>query len=527
MKVAIYSRKSKFTGKGDSILNQIELCKEYIEKHFPGADIVLYEDEGFSGGNIDRPQFKKMMKDAKAKKIDILICYRLDRISRNVSDFSNTIEELEKYNISFISLRESFDTTSPMGRAMMYISSVFAQLERETIAERIQDNMMQLARTGRWLGGNCPTGFESEPIIYLDESMKERKMFKLSPLEDELKIVQLVFQKYLELKSLSQVETFLVQNNIKTKKGNDFHKFGIRHILINPVYATADEDVFDYFTANNAQIAENKAEFNGKHGVMAYNKNLVKKGQSVKQKDMSEWIISIGKHNGIIPGKDWVRVQKILQQNKSLAPRQGSYAAMLSTLLRCTKCDSFMKIKYGQKSKNTGELLHYYVCSMKDISRGVRCDCKNLIGRHIDNIIIDEIKKDIESGLFSGIKAYNDKLENRDKEIKKMKNKIEINKKHIENLVKQLASNENSTVTKYIFAEMEKLENENIELKKQIEDNSNMIEDLNIEVFNESIMRFSQLIDTVPYKEKRDLIKNLVKRIEWNGENFDIHYLFG
>ena len=171
MKVAIYSRKSKFTGKGDSIENQIEMCKNYI-----------------SGGTIDRPQFKLMLQDAKRKRFDSLICYRLDRVSRNIADFSSLIEDLQTYNIGFISIKEQFDTTTPMGRAMMYISGVFAQLERETIAERIRDNMLQLAKTGRWLGGITPIGYESQEVITVDQNGKSRKSFKLSPLPDEINI---------------------------------------------------------------------------------------------------------------------------------------------------------------------------------------------------------------------------------------------------------------------------------------------------------------------------------------------------
>ena len=151
MIAAIYSRKSKFTGKGESIENQIQLCMDY-GKNIGITEFLVYEDEGFSGGSTDRPKFKDMLSDARNKKFDCLICYRLDRISRNVSDFSALIEELNKLGVSFISIKEQFDTSTPMGCAMMYISSVFAQLERETIAERVKDNMYELARTGRWLG---------------------------------------------------------------------------------------------------------------------------------------------------------------------------------------------------------------------------------------------------------------------------------------------------------------------------------------------------------------------------------------
>ena len=125
--IAIYSRKSKFTGKGESIGNQVELCKEYVRVHFGDAavdKVVVYEDEGFSGGNLNRPDFKKMMDAAKKRKFKAIIVYRLDRISRNISDFASLIEELARLDISFVSIKEQFDTSTPMGRAMMYIASV-------------------------------------------------------------------------------------------------------------------------------------------------------------------------------------------------------------------------------------------------------------------------------------------------------------------------------------------------------------------------------------------------------------------
>ena len=103
-------------------------------------NVLVYEDEGFSGGNLERPQFKKMMKDSQKIEFAAIVVYRLDRISRNISDFAGLIEELSALGTAFISIREQFDTATPLGRAMMYIASVFSQLERETIAERIRDN---------------------------------------------------------------------------------------------------------------------------------------------------------------------------------------------------------------------------------------------------------------------------------------------------------------------------------------------------------------------------------------------------
>ena len=126
--IAIYSRKSRYTGKGESIGNQIDLCREYIRTHYGDAaaeHAVVFEDEGFSGGNLNRPDFKKMMTAAKDRKFKAIVVYRLDRISRNIGDFAKLIEDLGDRHIDFISIREQFDTSSPMGRAMMYICLLY------------------------------------------------------------------------------------------------------------------------------------------------------------------------------------------------------------------------------------------------------------------------------------------------------------------------------------------------------------------------------------------------------------------
>src|SRR5574344_2794664 len=122
-KIALYSRKSKFTGKGESTHNQIEMCKKKIAFQFPDVDldndILIYEDEGFTGYNTNRPSFQKMLKDIKDNKIKVIAFYKLDRISRNVSDFSNLINELDNYDVSFLSSTESIENITPSGRAMM------------------------------------------------------------------------------------------------------------------------------------------------------------------------------------------------------------------------------------------------------------------------------------------------------------------------------------------------------------------------------------------------------------------------
>ena len=213
------------------------MCRQYIAAHNSEEEAegaLVYEDEGFSGGNLERPKFKKMMTDSQKIQFTAIVVYRLDRISRNIGDFAKLIEDLGNRHIDFISIREQFDTSSPMGRAMMYIASVFSQLERETIAERIRDNMHELSKTGRWLGGNTPTGYESESISSVTVDGKTRKAYKLKEISEELNLVKLIFDKFTETGSLTKTDEFLLRGHYKTKRGKAFSRFAIKAILSNP-----------------------------------------------------------------------------------------------------------------------------------------------------------------------------------------------------------------------------------------------------------------------------------------------------
>ena len=312
MKIAIYSRKSKYTGKGDSIGNQIQMCKDYIETHYRNNDpeYIIYEDEGFSGGNINRPRFQKLLSDIKKEKFDILICYRLDRISRNVSDFSSTLEELQSYGVDFISIKEQFDTTTPMGRAMIYIASVFAQLERETIAERVRDNMVELAKSGKWSGGRTPLGFNSESSSYIDEEGNERKLVKLVKNDEELQLVNLIYDTYLREGSLHKTEVYFASHNIKSNRNILLEKTSLKVILSNPVYAISSPELKRWLEDDGWNVY---GEPDGKHSYLSYNKTkqVTRNGKTTKiSNDKENWIAAISDCPGIIDADKWIAVQE-------------------------------------------------------------------------------------------------------------------------------------------------------------------------------------------------------------------------
>mgnify|MGYP003292868422 CR=1 FL=1 len=213
------------------------MCKNHILLAYPDTDkkdIIVYEDEGFSGGNTNRPEYQKMLGEIRNNNIKAVVCYRLDRISRNVGDFANLKKDFDEYDVDFISISDKFDTSTPAGIAMMMMVSVFAQLERDTIAERIRDNMHELAKSGRWLGGITPTGYKSQQIVgSVTIDGKTRKAFKLDIIPDEAETIKLIFAKFIETNSLTQTETYLLQQHIKTKNGKNYTRFSIKAILQN------------------------------------------------------------------------------------------------------------------------------------------------------------------------------------------------------------------------------------------------------------------------------------------------------
>lgn len=535
---AIYSRKSKFTGKGESIENQIEICKKYINDSFTmeNKNIYVYEDEGFSGKNTVRPNYQKMIEDAKTFKFKAIICYRLDRISRNIGDFANLLEELNDKNISFISVKESFDTNSPIGRAMMYIVSVFSQLERETIAERIKDNMYELSKTGRWLGGTCPIGYKSVCIENMDDKGKIRKEYKLELVPKEENIVKLIFNKYLETKSLSKTETYLLLNNYKTNNSKNFTRFAIRTILSNPVYMIADMDAYNYIKEKNMNLYSDEESFNEEFGIIAYNKTKQVDKKSWQYKDSNEWIVSVGKHKGIIDGKTWVKVQVLLDENKSKGYKNPrSNLALLSGILFCSQCGDYMRPKSYKKRGPNNERYYYYLCKKKEISKGNLCNNNNPHGNRLDKCVIDEIIKNTysDSEFLVDINKIYKNVSNRkyDWSIREDNINQELNKKRsqINTLLDTLSEAEGNPSYKYILNQIDKLDSEIKLLEDEVRKiNINIIND---ELYNEELQirentlkEFVSSIDKVSFEKKKDMIRDVIKKVEWDGENVHIYF---
>lgn len=527
-RVAVYSRKSKFTGKGDSIENQIEMCKEYITNNM-GKDVefTIYEDEGFSGGNLDRPKFKKLIAAVKNKKFDILVCYRLDRISRNVADFSSTLEVLQSNNCSFVSIKEQFDTSSPMGRAMIYIASVFAQLERETIAERVKDNMIEIAKNGKWTGGKIPVGFNSEKIEYVDENGFTRVAPNLVINNKEMELVKFLYEKYLELGSLHKLEVYIHENNIRSRNDILYEKSSLKTILQNPIYVRANNDVIDYLKNSKWKVYGDPDNI---HSLLTYNKTeqIKKDGKYTKsKKDISERFAAVSSIKGYIEPDLWLAVQRQFEKNKNTFPRLGkTHNALLVSKLRCGKCKEYMLVSHGRTSKVTGQKLFYYTCSLKRKSHKKLCNNGNAKAGDIENLVLLSLKQ-----LSLNKKKFISNLRNRYNSNASDEN-IDLEKLSLLKSLKEKKSQINNLVTKLSLCDsIDDILLNRIKLLKDeciaIEQNINNLESkalnlknslLNLDLIDELLDKCA-IIDTLDRSQQKLIIDNLIDTIYWYSDD--------
>ena len=518
-KVAIYSRKSKFTGKGESIENQILKCKQFIQFKFDidTNNTEIFIDEGFSGKNENRPRYQDMIKKVKNKEIDHIIIYQLNRLGRNARDIHNTMQMCEDLGCVIYSATEGFDSSTSFGRALIGILASLAQLEREQLAERVKDNMYTLAKMGRWLGGQSPLGFDGTREYYIDESGKERSVTRLKANNEELKIVKLIYEKYLEEKSISQVSKWTLTNNFKGKNGGNIDKSAINVILKNPVYVKSNTDVFKFLENNGYEVY---GEANG-NGLLRYGKN---------NKDNSTGIIATGNHKGIIDSSNWLKIQEILQENTEKAPALGkSKACLLTGLLKCS-CGSNMQMRYGPKRKD-GTRPYYYVCTMKINSGGTRCNSKNLNGQLFEEKLINHFKKYSEERLIKQLESTLNASKNLEKNIniESIDKDIESAEKSVKSLLNNLKQTTDTNIVNIIFSEISELQNTIKDLKYK---KDNLLEDQSEIVLSQSEIismintfnDFISLYDTLSIDEKQKRLKTLFKEILYDGNKIHVKF---
>ena len=341
---AIYARQSVDKADSLSIQGQIDLCRQQA-----GDDCKIYQDRGFSGKNTNRPSFQKMMADVEQGLIRKIIVYRLDRFSRSIADFGRLWEILKAHQVEFVSINETFDTSTPMGRAMLNIIMVFAQLERETTAERVRDNYYQRAKLGSWPGGPAPYGFSIGKLPGPDGVPAPG----LVP-NDRVPVVERIFQSYASPEgTLGSVARELNGDGIPAPRRATWDSVALSRILHSPLYVMADEDVYLYYQGKGLNFANRLEEFDGLHAGMIVGKRDRSAG---KYQDLRDQHFSLANHYGILPSELWLRCQYKLDRNRQLGGAGRGKHTWLTGLLKCAKCGYSVKVNRDRDK-------YYLVCS--------------------------------------------------------------------------------------------------------------------------------------------------------------------
>ena len=378
---ALYARQSLDKQDSISIENQIEFCKYETR----GGDYETYIDKGFSGKNTNRPAFTQMMQDIKAGKIKRVIVYKLDRISRSILDFSNMMEVFQEYHVEFVSSTEKFDTSTPIGNAMLNISIVFAQLERETIQKRVADAYYTKSQKGYYMGGRVPFGFKLEDAI-----IRGIRTSRFVPEPEEVKQIKLIYKLYSEQDmTLGAVMRELLNRGFTEKRGAAWCTARISEIVRNPVYVKADIDVYNFFESQGSHLVNPASDYIGTNGIFlykGYNGDKTKK----KQYDLVDRDVVLAPHEGVIDSDIWLKCRLKIMNNRQSARTNKGKRTWLSGKVKCRKCG----YAYTVTRSNT-KAGRYFQCSGSRYSVKCKGSGHTIYADVFEDYVLEEIKKEL------------------------------------------------------------------------------------------------------------------------------------
>ncbi len=342
---AVYTRKSTDEGleqQFNSLDAQREAGEAYILSQKANGWVCLtehYDDGGFSGGNTNRPGLKKMLEDIRNGLIDIVVVYKIDRLSRSIYDFAALSKTFDQYGVAFCSVTQEINTTTSSGRMMLNILVTFAQYEREIIAERIRDKMAASKKKGKWVGGTVPFGYMVEDKLLVEEPK-------------EAEIVRWIFHQYQHLVTAREIAAELNESN-RLFRGNK--QWNLRHVF---------------------RILKNRIYI----GEIAY------KGENYQ-----------GEHKPIIEKKQWDIVQSILSASdpdKRLRTQKQKTTAILKGIARCGHCGGALGPTYAN---NGFKRYLYYICNQDQRRPRSICPVRRVSAPAIEDIVLEQLRRVLQT----------------------------------------------------------------------------------------------------------------------------------
>ena len=407
-KVAVYCRVSttEQAEEGYSIGEQERLIREYCVKR--GYEVYrVFSDAGISGKDIvHRPAMQELLRDATEKKFDMVMSWKINRLSRKLEDAIKIVNTLDKYGITYQSYSERFESNTPAGKMQFQMMALVGEFERNTIAQNVKMGMKAKARAGEWCGGIAPLGYKWVPMVGTENS--SRKKSKLEIDEKEAETVRLIYELYASGKGYKAIVNYINQRGYKTKRGNAFSVAQLRPILTNPVYI-------------------GKVRFNVRRDWNEKRRHNINPNP----------IIADGIHEAIISEKQWEHVQFLISQKSGKPSRiyDGEYP--LTGILRCPECGAGMAISRVCRKRADGSKYHltYYACGQWKNKGSAVCHSNMVRVEKINSIVFQRIEE-----ILNNDKIFNEVVYrvNREHEIiqknaNKEKNLLEKEREKIEN----------------------------------------------------------------------------------------------
>ena len=368
--VAIYCRVSttEQAEEGYSISEQERLIREYCMKQ--GYEVYkAFSDRGISGKDIEhRPAIQELLKDAEKKKFNLVMSWKINRLSRKLEDAIKIVNVLDKYGIAYQSYSEPFESNTPAGKMQFQMMALVGEFERNTIAQNVKMGMKAKARAGEWCGGMAPLGYRWVPIEDTENSPRKKSRLEID--ETEAEIVRLIYRLYISGKGYKAIVNHLNKNGYKTKNGNLFSTVSVRTILTNPVY----------------------------YGKVRFN---VRKDWNEKHHNNinSEPIIADGIHEAVISEADWNKVQFLISQKNGKPSRiyDGEYP--LTGILKCPECGAGMVISrvISKKSDGSKHKLTYYACSRWKNKGITACHSNMIRAEKVNDLVYHRIEETINN----------------------------------------------------------------------------------------------------------------------------------
>lgn len=448
---AIYARQSLDVKDSLSIETQIEFCKRHcLEKEEP----LVYQDKGFSGKNTKRPAFQQMLTDIKEGKITRVIIYKLDRLSRSIIDFSEIWRIFEQEKVNLLSATQNFDTSTPMGKAMIFIVMIFAEMERETIAERVKDNYYSRIKDGRWPGGPAPYGFKIGRVA----DSKGRKVPTLE-YDEHIAVVEELYQRYAYTEmSLGKLAKWLNSRGIPCIKSGTWGSVSLAKMLRNPVYVKADYDIYCYIKSFGIQIENPIDDFSGERaGILVGKRGTLAGGTNREYKDYTDMVFVLANWKGIIDSKVWLDANYKLDCNKQIQNNGKGTITWLTGILKCNKCG--YAIRLGTDKVREKRRLY---CSGK---YGRQNSCDN----HI-SLRLGQVEEQIQLELIHIIEScQGEKIEIQQELSNAEKIELEKIENAIENMLATIKSGEvDRILISYMNREVQQLDQQKKEILKKM-----------------------------------------------------------